>query len=245
VGVSEDGARAALSAAVGRALTALAEGDAPESAFAGLASSGEAQSFSDLRDRLGLLHAVIGAPWPDVRAPHLASTAEEWLGLELDRAARALAAGSGRSAGLRLHESLQGLLPWPEASDLDHLVPIRLEVPSGSAVNLEYPSADAHDDEDATTSRDIAPPVLPVKLQEMFGATQSPAILDGRVPVLLHLLSPARRPLAVTADLASFWAGAYAHVRAENRGRYPKHPWPEDPTTAQPTKFTTKRTARG
>ena len=245
VGVSENGARAALRTAVGRALTALAQGDAPESAFAGLATSGEAQSFSGLRDRLGLLHTVIGTPWPDVRAAHLAETAEDWLGLELDRAARALAAGSGRSAGLRLHEALQGLLPWPEAADLDRLAPTRLEVPSGSSVRLEYPSADAHGDDDAVTSGDVAPPVLPVKLQEMFGATQSPAIVDGRVPVLLHLLSPARRPLAVTADLASFWAGAYAHVRAENRGRYPKHPWPEDPATAQPTKHTTIRAARG
>ena len=245
MGVSENGARAALRTAVGRALTALAQGDAPESAFAGLATSGEAQSFSGLRDRLGLLHTVIGTPWPDVRAAHLAETAEDWLGLELDRAARALAAGSGRSAGLRLHEALQGLLPWPEAADLDRLAPTRLEVPSGSSVRLEYPSADAHGDDDAVTSGDVAPPVLPVKLQEMFGATQSPAIVDGRVPVLLHLLSPARRPLAVTADLASFWAGAYAHVRAENRGRYPKHPWPEDPATAQPTKHTTKRAARG
>lgn len=251
VGVSEDGASKALRTAVGRALSALAQGDAPESAFSGLASAGEAQSFSELRDRLGLLHAVIGAPWPDVRAAHLAESAEEWLGLELDRAARALAAGSGRSAGLRLHDALQGLLPWPEAADLDRLVPTRLEVPSGSAVRLRYPNADSHSDDstngggETQHSGDIAPPVLPVKLQEMFGATQSPAILDGQVPILLHLLSPARRPLAVTADLASFWAGAYAHVRAENRGRYPKHPWPEDPTTAQPTKFTTKRAARG
>ncbi|WP_019158902.1 ATP-dependent helicase HrpB [Brevibacterium senegalense] len=262
VGVSEDGAREALRAAVGRALTALAQGDAPEAAFAGLATAGEAQSFSDLRDRLGLLHAVIGVPWPDVRAAHLAETAEEWLGLELDRTARALAAGSGRSAGLRLHEALQGLLPWPEAADLDRLAPTRVDVPSGSSVRLAYPLVEhhgagatgagsappdgtVHDAPEAAHPDPVAAPVLPVKLQEMFGADTGPAVVDGRVPVLLHLLSPARRPLAVTADLASFWAGAYAHVRAENRGRYPKHPWPEDPTTAQPTKFTTKRAARG
>jgi ATP-dependent helicase HrpB len=263
VGVSEVGASAALRTAVGRALTALAQGDAPEAAFAGLASAGEAQSFSDLRNRLGLLHAVIGAPWPDVRAAHLAETAEEWLGLELDRAAAVLAAGKGgRNPSLRLHEALQGLLPWPEAADLDRWVPTRVDVPSGSSVRLAYPLVEHHGAEatgaEATPSDGtagdaaeaertdlVAPPVLPVKLQEMFGADTGPAVVDGRVPVLLHLLSPARRPLAVTADLASFWAGAYAHVRAENRGRYPKHPWPEDPASAQPTKFTTKRAARG
>lgn len=84
-------------------------------------------------------------------------------------------------------------------------------------------------------------PVLAVKLQETFGWTQTPALADGRVPVLLHLLSPAGRPAAVTADLASFWRTGYAAVRADLRGRYPKHPWPEDPATATPTRHVSRR----
>ena len=83
--------------------------------------------------------------------------------------------------------------------------------------------------------------VLAVKLQECFGLVETPRILDGRVPVLMHLLSPAQRPLAVTDDLASFWANAYPSVRAENRGRYSKHPWPEDPLTAPPRRGTSRR----
>ncbi|MDQ0634067.1 HrpA-like RNA helicase [Arthrobacter pascens] len=84
-------------------------------------------------------------------------------------------------------------------------------------------------------------PVVAVKLQECFGWTGTPRLVDGRVPVLFHLLSPARRPLAVTDDLASFWSGPYTQVRAEMRGRYPRHPWPEDPWTAQPTARTARR----
>ena len=82
--------------------------------------------------------------------------------------------------------------------------------------------------------------MVAVKLQECFGLTETPRLADGRAPVVFHLLSPAQRPLAVTDDLASFWAGAYVHVRAENRGRYSKHPWPEDPLTAPPQRGTKK-----
>ena len=130
--------------------------------------------------------------------------------------------------------ALQGLLPWPDAARLDELAPERLPVPSGRRVAVEYPDLD---DEDGA-------PVLAAKLQEFFGAEESPTVADGTTPVLLHLLSPAGRPLAVTADLPSFWSGAYAQVRAESRGRYPKHPWPEDPTVAEPTALTRAR-ARG
>ena len=115
-----------------------------------------------------------------------------------------------RTVRLRLHDALQGLLPWPEAVDLDRLVPLRVAVPSGSSVRLDYPRPEEHTTDDGPRT---SPPVLAVKLQEMFGASEGPAVIDGRVPVLVHLLSPARRPLAVTADLASFWSGAYAHVR--------------------------------
>ena len=174
--------------------------------------------------RLALAHRHLGEPWPDVSGPALAERLEEWLGPEID----ALAAG-GRLSGRDLGTALRRLLPWPEASRFDELVPERLPVPSGSAYLVHYP-ADPDD-----------PPVLAAKLQECFGWTASPRICDGRVPVTVHLLSPAGRPLAVTGDLAFFWREAYPGVRAEMRGRYPKHPWPEDPMTAEPTRHTTRR----
>ena len=251
VGVTEESASAGIADAVQGALGRLAVGDPPGAAFAGLAGGGEAESFESLRGRLGLLQQVCGEPWPDVRSEALAGTLDDWLGLEIRRAARMLASGgtggTGSGAGpkrtvrLRLCEALQGLLPWPDAVDLDRLVPHRIAVPSGSSVRLAYPRPEEHAADDGPHT---SPPVLAVKLQEMFGASDGPAVIDGRVPVLVHLLSPARRPLAVTADLASFWNGAYAHVRAENRGRYPKHPWPEDPRSAPPTKHTSKRSTR-
>ena len=258
VAVTQDSAHAGIVDAVRAALTRLAEGDPPAAAFDGIATEDEAESFAALRGRMGLLHAVVGEPWPDVAASALAGTCEDWLGIEIHRAARALttpgSGGAKRGVRLRLEAALQGLLPWPDAADLDRLVPVRIPVPSGSTVRLQYPRPEDHEGTPpaagppaagppAAGSSGITPPVLAVKLQEMFGAADSPAVVDGRVPVLVHLLSPARRPLAVTADLASFWEGAYGHVRAENRGRYPKHPWPEDPTTATPTKHTSKRAA--
>nr|BFE65496.1 ATP-dependent helicase HrpB [Dactylosporangium thailandense] len=122
--------------------------------------------------------------------------------------------------GADVHTALQALLPWPAAKDLDRLAPERLTVPSGSAVRLDY--------------SDPGGPVLAVKVQEMFGLLETPSFAGQ--PVLLHLLSPAGRPVAVTRDLASFWRTGYPQVRAELRGRYPRHPWPEDPTTAPPTR---------
>jgi ATP-dependent helicase HrpB len=122
--------------------------------------------------------------------------------------------------GTDVHTALQARLPWPAAKDLDKLAPERLTVPSGTAVRLDY--------------ADPQGPVLAVKVQEMFGLGQTPEVQHR--PVLLHLLSPAGRPVAVTRDLASFWRTGYPQVRAELRGRYPRHPWPEDPTTAPPTR---------
>lgn len=188
-------------------------------------------TFEQLRGRLGLLRGVLGQPWPDVRWPHLAQTLPQWCPAALDRMAR----GADPSR-VDLIGALRTLLPWPEASRLDELVPTALEVPSGSRITLDYPDPDEADDGD-----DHPPgPVLAVKLQEVFGWTAVPRVVEGQIPVVLHLLSPAGRPLAVTSDLASFWANAYPHVRAENRGRYPKHPWPEDPLTA-PAMRGTKR----
>ncbi|MGI5236566.1 ATP-dependent helicase HrpB [Dactylosporangium sp. CA-139066] len=122
--------------------------------------------------------------------------------------------------GADVHTALQARLPWPAAKDLDRLAPERLTVPSGSAVRLDYADPEG--------------PVLAVKVQEMFGLERTPEV--GGRPVLLHLLSPAGRPVAVTRDLASFWRTGYPQVRAELRGRYPRHPWPENPATAPPTR---------
>ncbi|WP_114204418.1 ATP-dependent helicase HrpB [Janibacter anophelis] len=179
-----------------------------------------------LRRRLAVLHHHLGEPWPDVSDEALAARLDEWLGLELQRVATGTPLGR-----IDLADPLRRLLPWPEATRLDELAPERLPVPSGSTVSVTWP---AHDDPSAA-------PVLAVKLQECFGLAQTPRLVDGRVPVLFHLLSPARRPLAVTDDLASFWSGPYAQVRAEMRGRYPKHPWPEDPWSAPATARTTRR----
>lgn len=187
------------------------------------------ETFEELRSRLGLLHAVYGAPWPDVRWSRLSQTLTEWCPAALDRIAR----GADPSR-VDLVSALRTLLPWPQATRLAELVPVSIEVPSGSRLRLDYPDPDLMD-----TDSDSEPgPVLAVKLQECFGWQSAPSVCEGRVPVVVHLLSPARRPLAVTSDLASFWANAYSHVRAENRGRYPKHSWPEDPLTAPPMRGT-------
>ncbi|WP_037860710.1 ATP-dependent RNA helicase [Streptomyces sp. NRRL S-340] len=178
-----------------------------------------------LRQRLAFLHQRLGEPWPDVRDEALHARVEEWLEPELGRARR-----RADLARIDAGQGLARLLPWAsgEAARLDELAPERLTVPSGSAVRVDY--------------SDPAQPVLAVKLQEMFGLDASPAVAG--VPVLVHLLSPAGRPVAVTADLASFWRDGYKGVRAELRGRYPKHPWPEDPATAQPTRHTNARLRR-
>ncbi|WP_228978008.1 ATP-dependent helicase HrpB [Streptomyces sp. DH12] len=170
----------------------------------------------ELRQRLAFVHREVGPPWPDVSDAALLERAEEWLEPELSRARRR--ADLGRiDAG----QGLRRLLPWTggDAARLDALAPERIEVPSGSRVRVEYGGPQ---------------PVLAVKLQELFGMARTPRVAG--VPVLVHLLSPAGRPAAVTADLESFWREGYRAVRAELRGRYPRHPWPEDPATAVATR---------
>ena len=174
----------------------------------------------ELRERLAFAHAALGEPWPEMSDDALLNRAEEWLALGTARR-RADLGKLDVTAGLRR------LLPWSVAGRLDEVAPERLPVPSGSRVRVDY--------------SDAAAPVLAVKVQEAFGWTDAPRLAGGRVPVLLHLLSPAGRPVAVTRDLASFWRQGYPQVRAELRGRYPRHPWPEDPTTAAPTRRTNPR----
>lgn len=178
-----------------------------------------------LRQRLAFLRLHLGDPWPDVSEEALHARVDEWLEPELGRARRR--ADLGR---IEAGQALNRLLPWAsgEAGRLDELAPERLAVPSGSRIRVDY--------------SDPERPVLAVKLQEMFGLRESPVVAG--VPVVVHLLSPAGRPAAVTADLASFWQDGYKGVRAELRGRYPKHPWPEDPATAEPTRHTNARLRR-
>ncbi|MCZ7419837.1 MULTISPECIES: ATP-dependent helicase C-terminal domain-containing protein [unclassified Micromonospora] len=175
-----------------------------------------------LRERLAFCRYAFGDDWPDVSDEALLSGAPRWLGPEL--------AGARRRADLARVDvvaALRRLLPWALAGRLDDLAPERIAVPSGSRIRVDY--------------ADPAAPVLAVRLQETFGWAEAPRVGGGRVPVLLHLLSPAGRPVAVTADLASFWRSGYRQVRAELRGRYPRHPWPEDPTTATPTRRAGRR----
>ncbi len=160
--------------------------------------------------------------WPDLSDKRLMATLDDWLGpyiagmTTLERVQR-----------LDLTQPLHALLTWDQQRDLDRLAPAHLAVPSGSMIRLDYDTPDA--------------PILAVRLQEMFGCQHTPLVANGTVPVTLHLLSPAKRPVQVTRDLASFWAKGYQDVRKELRGRYPKHHWPEDPLTAPPTAKTKRR----
>jgi ATP-dependent helicase HrpB len=169
-----------------------------------------------LRERLAFVHHH-DATWPDVADDALNATLDDWLVPFLDgvRTWTQLEA-------LDWHAALASLVPWAQRAALDRLAPTHLEVPSGSRIALDY--------------SDPAAPVLAVKLQEVFGWTTTPLLLDGRVPVTLHLLSPAQRPVQVTRDLAGFWKSSYFEVRKELRGRYPRHPWPDDPLTAEATR---------
>ena len=190
--------------------------EAVESEGIGLLNWSEAATT--LRARLDFLHRALGEPWPDVSDEALTQNLQSWLGPQL---ARVRSAQDLRR--IDVVGALRALLPWPEASRLDELAPERVEVPSGSIVRIDYSEEQ---------------PVLAVRLQEVFGWAPVPVLADGRVPLLLHLLSPARRPAAITADLESFWDNGYPAVRADLRGRYPKHPWPDDPRTTPATRRT-------
>eukprot|EP00746_Dinoflagellata_sp_MGD_P043311 gnl/MRDRNA2_/MRDRNA2_205231_c0_seq1.p1 gnl/MRDRNA2_/MRDRNA2_205231_c0~~gnl/MRDRNA2_/MRDRNA2_205231_c0_seq1.p1 ORF type:complete len:157 (-),score=29.93 gnl/MRDRNA2_/MRDRNA2_205231_c0_seq1:211-681(-) len=125
-----------------------------------------------------------------------------------------------------LSASLLSGIDWNKQQELDRLAPTHWEVPTGSRIRIDY-------------SGDV--PILPVRMQEMFGASETPRIAGGKVAMLLHLLSPAARPIQVTQDLVGFWKGSYAQVKSEMKGRYPKHYWPDDPLQAEPTRRTKKQ----
>ena len=181
------------------------------------------QGCEQLRRRLLLAHRHLGAPWPDRDRELMVHQADKWLPPCL---MGCLSLNDINPA--TLEEALWGHLDWSQRKRLEALLPLRLAIPSGRSANLHY-------DEDEV--------VLAVKLQEMFGAKTSPRVLDGHMPVTLELLSPAGRPLQRTQDLEGFWSGSYAQVRREMRGRYPKHPWPDDPVAAEPTAWTKRRRA--
>ncbi|MCC2642478.1 MAG: hrpB [Nitrospira sp.] len=173
------------------------------------------------RARIAFLHRIDQA-WPDFSDEALSKDLERWLGPFLDGLRNLAQVGR-----IDLMPPLASLLTRQQRQDLSRLAPTHLTVPSGSHVRVDYESGDT--------------PVLAVRLQEMFGCQETPRIAGGKAPVMVHLLSPAGRPVQVTKDLASFWRSAYQEVKKELRGRYPRHHWPDDPLTAQPTNRTKRR----
>jgi len=156
------------------------------------------------------------ADWPDVSEQALLAGLDQWLGPWLDGVTR-----KDQLKRLNLKTILSSLLQWDQQQRMDELAPTHIQVPSGSRKRLDYSDPEA--------------PVLPVKLQEMFGLADTPRVCGGAVAVKLHLLSPAQRPIQVTQDLRGFWERTYQEVKKELKGRYPKHYWPDDPWTAVAT----------
>jgi len=170
-----------------------------------------------LRQRLRFVREVdtqSSRPWPDVSDNALLATLDDWLAPWLTHMSR-----RDHLARLDMTGIIAALLDWNQRQRLDEIAPTHLQVPSGSRIPIDYSAA----------------PTVAVRLQEVFGLSTTPAVGGGRVPLTLQLLSPAQRPVQVTKDLASFWARGYAEVKKELKGRYPKHYWPDDPTTAVAT----------
>lgn len=177
-----------------------------------------------LQQRMEFAHRHLPDEWPDRSASWLRDHVDAWLGDQLT--------GVTRFRDLRdlsLEEALWGDTPWDKRQQFDALLPRTCLIPSGRAVPIDYSGQQ---------------PVVAAKLQEFFGSRETPSVLGGKVLAQLHLLSPAGRPLQVTSNLAQFWEGSYVAVRKETRGRYPKHPWPEDPANAEPTSLSKKALQR-
>jgi len=169
------------------------------------------------RDRVMFLRAAEGDPWPDLSDAALATEREAWLlpALYDKTSLKDFSAGD-------LSDALMGLLPWELRARLEREAPTHFEAPTGTQLPIDYEAEQG--------------PTIAVRLQELFGLTTHPSIAKGTVPLVLELLSPAHRPVQVTRDLPGFWRGSYAAVRSDLRGRYPRHPWPEDPASAMPTR---------
>lgn len=174
-------------------------------------------ALTQWRARLQFLRAADPETWPDLSDAHLLDTIEAWLAPEIVGRTSLDAVGADDLA-----RALQALLPWTLRARLDAEAPTHVEVPTGSRIALDYEAEGG--------------PVLAVRVQELFGLERHPSIAGGRIPLVLHLLSPASRPIQITRDLPGFWRGSWSAVRSEMRGRYPRHPWPEDPVAEPPTR---------
>ncbi len=176
------------------------------------------------QSRVQFLHRVMGAEtaWPDVTDDTLLNTLETWLAPYLTEIS-----SLAQLKKLDLTWPLHALLSTGQRRNVDTLAPTHLTVPSGSRIALDYESGEI--------------PILAVRLQELFGMTETPFVANGKMPVLIYLLSPARRPVQATQDLKSFWKTGYVEVKKELKGRYPKHFWPDDPLQAPPTRGIKKR----
>jgi len=175
-----------------------------------------------LCNRVMFLHRAEGDEWPDLSDEALARTATEWLAPFLIGKIALSQIGADE-----LGAALDTMMPWRLRSRLDAEAPTHFAAPSGSAVPIDYEAEEG--------------PKLSIRVQELFGLSVHPTIAGGRVPLLIELLSPAHRPVQMTQDLPGFWRGSYKDVRKDLRGRYPKHPWPEDPLTAAPTRRAKRR----
>ncbi|WP_375409181.1 ATP-dependent helicase HrpB [uncultured Methylobacterium sp.] len=174
-------------------------------------------ALTQWRARVAFMRAAEGEPWPDLSDASLKAAVVEWLAPEIVGLTSLDAIATDR-----LGQALMGLLPWELRARLEIACPTHVEVPTGSRIPVDYEAEGG--------------PVLAVRVQELFGLDRHPALAGGRVPLVLHLLSPASRPIQITRDLPGFWRGSWAGVRADMRGRYPRHPWPEDPLAEPPTR---------
>jgi ATP-dependent helicase HrpB len=169
-----------------------------------------------LRDRVRFLRASAEDEWPDLADEALAKSAAEWLAPFL--------AGKTKLSEIRSDDvgaALDALLPWNLKRRLEEEAPTHFQAPTGNRHAIDYATVGA--------------PAVHIRVQELFGLSQHPSIANGRLPLTLHLLSPAHRPIQITRDLPGFWTGSWMAVKAEMKGHYPRHPWPDDPTSAAPT----------
>ena len=187
----------------------------------GLGMLGWRGAATTLRSRIGFAHRAFHDDWPDVGDDALLATLEEWFAPRISNATK-----RADLERVDLVEALRDMVGRHRLYELDQLVPKSMTVASGREVPIDY-------DGDA--------PAIAVRVQDLFGTTIHPTIADGRIPIVVHLLSPAGRPVQVTADLPGFWNGSWAEVRKEMAGRYPKHAWPTDPASAEPSRPNRRR----